>query len=270
MDSVLEKIKQFSHDQYSNENRINARVQLYDFCEYKNNWHQWVFDNLDFTNVSSVLDLGCGNGFLWKANIKRIPADMSITLSDISEGMIDSARNALGGYDIPFKYEVADARRTPFPDAAFQMIFANHMLYYDDADRTMLKEIHRLLTDDGFAYATTTSLESLKELMDIAVGFSDTMGFDNGIIRGFSFENGEEVLSDVFPVVEQSNYQNDVLVNTCEPLLLYLASIYEGEQLDIYIRDIGEFSKYLESVIRRSGEIRITNKAALFKFRKKY
>lgn len=269
MDSILEKIKQFSNDQYSNENRLKARIQLYKFCEHKINWHRWVFDNLDFTGVTNVLDLGCGNGALWTENIDRLPVDMSIILSDISEGMVDSVRKALRGHGNQFQFKVVDACRTPFHDAAFQMIIANHMLYYDDDNKPVLGEINRLLTDDGIAYATTPSMENLKELVNIAVGFNDALGFDNEIIRGFNFENGKEVLSDVFTVVDQIDYQNDVHVKTCEPLHLYLASIYEGGQLDIYIRDFSEFSEYLESAIERFREIRITNKAALFRFRKK-
>lgn len=269
MDSVLEKIKQFTHDQYSNENRLQARIQLYQYCEHKTNWHQWIIDNLDFTNVTNVLELGCGNGALWRENLPKIPEDMSIILSDISEGMVDAAQKALGGHDNRFQFKVTDACRTPFDNAAFQMITALHMLYHIDDNKRIFMEVDRLLADNGFAYASAPSMKNLRQLMDLAVGFNDSLGFDNDIIRGFNLENGEEVLSGHFNVVKTFIYQNDVIIKNSEPLLLYLASIYEGTQLDIYIKVFDEFKSYAESVIKKTGEIRISNKAALFKFGKK-
>ncbi|HEY33345.1 MAG TPA: hypothetical protein G4O10_09630 [Dehalococcoidia bacterium] len=92
MDSTLKKIKQYSNDQYSNESRLNARIQIYDFCERKNDWQEWAFDNLDFSNVARVLELGCGNGILWKKNIHRVTENARIILSDNSQGMVDAAQ----------------------------------------------------------------------------------------------------------------------------------------------------------------------------------
>jgi ubiquinone/menaquinone biosynthesis C-methylase UbiE len=132
MDPVLEKIKQFSDDQYSSDNRLEARIQLYRFCEHKTNLHHWIFDNLDFNNVTDVLELGCGNGTLWKENISKIPEDISIMLTDISNGMVDAARNTLSDSRGKFQFKVLDACRTRFHDASFQMIIANHMLYHID------------------------------------------------------------------------------------------------------------------------------------------
>ena len=47
MESVLEKIKQFTHDQYANDNRLNARMQIYRFGENETDFHHWIFDKLD-------------------------------------------------------------------------------------------------------------------------------------------------------------------------------------------------------------------------------
>ena len=62
---------------------------------------------------------------------------------------------------------------------------------------------------------------------------------------------------------------NDIIIKSTEPLLLYLASIYEGKQLGIYIRMFEEFRNYVESIFKKTGEIRASNINALFKFRKK-
>jgi len=270
MDSTLKKIRRFSNDQYSNENRLNARIQIYDFCEKKTNWREWVFDNLDFSNVTRVLELGCGNGILWKDNIHRVPENVRIILSDNSKGMVDAARKTLGEHNRQFEFKVIDACQTSFKDNHFQMIIANHMLYHIENKEKVFSEIDRLLTGDGFAYASTLSTRNLNELIDIVGEFSRSLVFDNiQTIQNFNLENGEDVLSSYFDVTGNYIYQNDIIIRNTEPLILYLASCYSMEQLDILISNFGDFRNYLESVIRKTGEIRITNKSVLFKFGKK-
>lgn len=128
-----------------------------------------MFNNLDFTNVKHVLELDCGNGILWSKNLKKIPEDISITLLDISAGMVDSVRKALGGNGKRFQFGVVGACQTTFKDAAFQMILAVHMLYNIDDNKRIFMEIERLLSDTGFAYTSTLSMKNLQELMGLAI-----------------------------------------------------------------------------------------------------
>lgn len=270
MDSTLEKIKQFSNDQYSNENRLDARIQIYDFCERKNDWHEWVFDNLDFGNVTGVLELGCGNGILWKNNIHRIPENVRIVLSDNSQGMVDAAREALGKHHHQFEFEVIDACQLPFTDNNFQMIIANHMLYHIENKGQVFSEIDRLVTGDGFAYASTLSTRNLNEFINIISEFNKSLLFNNiQTIQNFNLENGKDIISGHFNVADSYIYQNDIIIRNTEPLILYLASCYSMEQLDILISNFTDFRSYLESVLQKIGTIRITNKSILFKFEKK-
>lgn len=202
VDSTLDKIRRFSDDQYSNENRLNARVQIYDFCEKKTNFHQWVFDNLDFDNVIRILELGCGNGLLWRNNIHRIPTNVHIVLSDISKGMVDAAREALKKHNNQFDFSVTDACKTPFENNYFQMIIANHILPLIENKEQVFSEIDRLLTDTGYAYASTASTMNFRELFNITNEFDKSMAFDITLaIQSFNLENGESVLSNNFNIM---------------------------------------------------------------------
>lgn len=268
MDLTLEKIRKFSDDQYGNANRLNSRIQIYDFCENKTNWPEFAFSNLNFNNVSRVLELGCGNGQLWTINIQRVPENISIVLSDISEGMVNSVKKELGE-DRRFEFEVTDACKTPFKSNRFQMIIANQVLYHIENKEQVFSEISRLLTDEGYAYASTLSIENFLELFNIADKFDKRLVFDSSpTISSFNLENGENVLSEHFNVINSYIFQNDVIVKDTEPLILYLASCYSPEQLDILVNNIDNFRSYLKSVINEDGEIRITNKIVLYKFRK--
>lgn len=269
MDVTLEKIRRFSNDQYSNENRLNARIQIYDYCEKKLNWREWVFDNLDFHNVNRVLELGCGNGLLWQDNIHKIPGDIHIVLSDISQGMVGAARKLLNRYRRQFEFKVANACQTPFKDSDFQMIIANHMLYHIENKEQVFSEIDRLLTDDGFGYSSTLSTRNWQEVISILAEFSKSLVVDNvETIQSFNLENGENVLSNHFNVTDNFIFQNDIIIKKAEPLILYLASCYSPKQLDVLVKNFVNFRSYLESIIKKTGEIRITNKNVLYKFRK--
>lgn len=267
-ESILDQIEQFSDDRYGNENRLNARFQIYDYCENKTSLQEWIFEKMDFTGVRDVLDLGCGNGLLWKSNLHRIPENTNIMLSDISEGMVDAARENLYPDD-RFSFHVTDACETPFDGNKYRMIVANHMINHIVDKPIFFSELCRLLTDNGYAYASTLSSGNFLEAFSIADGFDQRLIFKNDDIpQGFTLENGEKILSNYFDVTDQYTYENDVIITCPEPLLLYLASCFQSEQLDIMINRFDDFRKHIELVIARSEQLRITNRVVLFKFRK--
>lgn len=42
----------------------------------------------------NILELGCGSGTFWTVNQDKLPPDINVTITDISEGMIrDAKRN---------------------------------------------------------------------------------------------------------------------------------------------------------------------------------
>jgi ubiquinone/menaquinone biosynthesis C-methylase UbiE len=270
VDAILERIRRFSDDQYSNENRLNARIQIYEYCEKKLNWREWVFSKLDFNYVTSVLELGCGNGLLWQENIHRVPEDIHVVLTDISQGMVDSARESLKEHKDKFEFKVADACRIPFKDNAFQMIICNHMLYHVDNKEQVFSEISRVSSTEGFLYASTLSTKNWQELFNPVAEFKKDLKLDNNeTIRSFNLENGKQLLSGYFADVKQYIYQNNLIIRNIEPLILYLASCYTPQQLDVLVENIADFRVYLKSIIDKTGEIKITNTNVLFKFRKR-
>ena len=72
--------------QYSNSKKFMARIELH--RRFRTNtylWTHWIFDQFKFPRNANVLELGSGNALLWKSNIKRIPEDAQILLTDFSE-----------------------------------------------------------------------------------------------------------------------------------------------------------------------------------------
>src|SRR3989442_8432290 len=99
-------------EQYKDPVNLNARSQIYRFATPGSStapWPRWVFDQFscDLPDDARVLEIGCGDGGLWKRNADRTPATWRVTMADLSPGMLASAKQ-----DLPaFSYAQADAER---------------------------------------------------------------------------------------------------------------------------------------------------------------
>ena len=86
--------------QYQNASNISSRIRLHK--EYSTNskgWFPWIFEHCKLKPNERVLEIGCGNGALWTENLNHIPSNLSILLSDVSDGMLRDARRNLPSGD---------------------------------------------------------------------------------------------------------------------------------------------------------------------------
>jgi hypothetical protein len=83
--------------QYGTARNFNARVALHQrFRTNPYGFNRWLFDRLlRLPDDSRLLELGCGPGWLWRANVARIPRRWVATLTDCSRGMATEARSHL-------------------------------------------------------------------------------------------------------------------------------------------------------------------------------
>jgi ubiquinone/menaquinone biosynthesis C-methylase UbiE len=63
---------------------------------------------------------------LWRDNVERLPADWTVTITDVSAGVLESARRGLGTDGI-FDYEEVDAQALPFDADSFDIVIARRM-----------------------------------------------------------------------------------------------------------------------------------------------
>lgn len=106
--------------QYQNATNIASRIRLHRlYSVNKEGWFPWIYRNLELKNGLKVLEIGCGNGMLWKENIQKIPDSISITLSDLSEGMLRDAEETSVKRIRDSNLKSIDAEKIPFMAETF-------------------------------------------------------------------------------------------------------------------------------------------------------
>lgn len=109
-----------------------------------------------------VLDLGCGTGYcLSGLQVRCQPR--TLTAVDLSPAMIDYARSHRA---VAAQWLVADAQSVPLPSGQVDRLFSSLMVQWCQDLPAVLREIHRLLAEDGEAVVTTLVEGTLGELRD--------------------------------------------------------------------------------------------------------
>lgn len=248
-------------EQYKNAKNLNDRISLHEkYSTNRQGWFNWLFNQIDFSKVNRLLELGCGNGKLWQEN--RIDLrNREIFLSDISEGMVEEVRNKLG---TDFNCIVADAEKIPFKDEYFDSIIANHVLFYLNDLNLGLKEISRVLKPNGILYCSTYGKNHMKEITEIVQNFDSSINLSNHSLYDiFGLENGESILSKYFSNIQRIDYEDSLEITESKPLIDYIMSCH-GNQNEILGPRLNEFKEYIEELLKNSGKIVVTKQAGLF------
>jgi ubiquinone/menaquinone biosynthesis C-methylase UbiE len=251
---------QVVRQQYSTSANLQSRIDVHRrFSTNPHPWPRWMFDQIALPEAARILELGGGTGVLWRENLDRLPAGWSITLTDMSAGMLDQARAALPESG-QFSFEQVDAQAIPFGDGTFDAVVANHMLYHVPDRPRALAEIRRVLRPGARLYAATNGSGHMRGLKDLVAAFqpgTDVVGFFSG---EFLLENGRAQLEPFFAQIEQRPYECDLLVTELEPLAAYIESTQRipGERMS-------ELRRVLAAALEdQGGAIRIAKSVGLF------
>ncbi|WP_346867891.1 MULTISPECIES: MerR family transcriptional regulator [unclassified Clostridium] len=245
---------------------LNEGVKLMDrFSTNRYGWYPWVFDNMKIKKKDKVLEIGCGNGVLWAKNMDNIHESIEVTLTEICEDMINEAKLNLRDNSKRFNFIITDLTSLPFDDNSFDVVIANHILFFMKDIDLALAEIKRVIKPNGVVYCSTIGSNHLKELQELMLSFSSNIRiYEDKLSYKFGLENGEKILSKYFNNVEKVLYDDKLIVNDTNNILEYIYSI-PGNILDIIDSKKKEFEGYIKKIIDKNGEIYITNSLGLFK-----
>jgi SAM-dependent methyltransferase len=218
--------------QYRDASNLNARGMLHArFGTNPYSWFRWLFDQLlSIAPMDArILEVGAGPAGLWAENLDRLPPGWRVTLTDLSEGMVSAARARLAGAQTTaFTCSTADAEALPFPDATFDVVVANHMLYHVPDRPRALAQLHRTLRRGGALLAATNGADNLRELDCLILGFipdSHTREWSASFGHPFTLENGAAQLAPPFSSVELRHYEDRLRVTDADALVAYVFSI---------------------------------------------
>lgn len=196
-----------------------------------------------FPRNSVVCDLGGGDG---TDSLHFIRNGHSVFLYDISNSALEKAHQKASGEEFESKLETFQIDlakdRIPSPDNFFDVLYSRLSIHYFTQERTIeiLKEINRVLKDNGTAYVVVKSPEDTEEMNFLRDNSREieegTFIDDEGMTKTrFDRKQYKEIL-------EKAGIANFEINNYTE---------HFGKQR-IYVKSKTDSLLYLELVIRKS------------------
>ncbi len=220
----------FREVQYRDSGKLTARANLHArYGTAATPWFSWVVQQIAWSRDGVVLEVGCGPGWLWEQARHALSADLQLTLTDLSDGMVgeavERARASFGAVD----GAVVNAQCLPFDEGSFDVAVANHMLYHVPDPLQAVGELARVLRDDGVLVASTNGPSHLRELDEISAEVFGPRRVPR-YMEAFGSHTGESVLGAHFQSVEWRGYDDDLVCTNADDVLAYLVSFPPGER----------------------------------------
>lgn len=243
----LNELEQKLKSQYLNSSNISARINLHkEYAVNKKGWFPWLFEQCQIQPGDTILEIGCGDASLWRENRERIPENIKIVLSDLSDGMMRDVKRSIGKKDDRFRFDVMDAHQIHMPDASVDLLIANHVLFYCEDLQQVFREIKRVLKPDGIFICSTYSGSHMKEISELVKEFDDRIVLSaDRLYERFGKENGKELLQKEFKDIVWVQYEDHLSVTDADALLAYILSCHGNQNryiVDRY-RDFRAFVK---------------------------
>ena len=251
--------------QYASQKNLSARIQLHE--KYSTNpidYTEWIFDRMleDFPEDADIIEFGCGNAIIWTSNLHRIPDTWTITLTDLSEGMLNDAKQNLGEHASRFNFRVIDIQDAPFEEQQYDAVIANFMLYHVPDRAQAIKELRRVLKPNGILHSVTLGSNHMREYMELVQKAIPHYEWKANSLP-FRVDNAPHELSQQFKTVIAIPYQSNLRILATEPTVEYLAST---ARIEIITHDeLAKFRLLVDKIIAEKGEFFVQKQVALFK-----
>ena len=145
-------------DQYHFE-KLHHLLRLVDFDGYRG---------------KKVLEVGCGTGV---DLVRFARGGAQVTGVDLTASAIELARANFSQQGLAGDFRVADGEQLPFPDGAFDLVYAHGVVQYTANPRRLVEECRRVLQPGGQAifqvYNRVSWLNGLSTLMKVGLEHDD-------------------------------------------------------------------------------------------------
>ena len=250
--------------QYKTSKNLKVRIDLHrKYAQNPLGWYPWICSKLPIRENQNILEVGCGNGELWREMKDSLPKGASLLLSDISSGMLRSAAARLKGISPSFSFEQFDMQNIPYEDNSFDLVIANHVLFYARDRKKALGELYRVLKKGGCLCLSTYGRKHMKEIEELAKEYDEQIALSEVKLYDiFGLDEGAEELKAFFQTVEKYLYEDSLLVTDIRPLADYIYSCH-GNQMSILKDREQDFEKFLTRKLGKKG-LSVTKDAGIF------
>ena len=205
--------------QYASDANLNVRMALHQkYSVQKQPFGEWIMQHYGIQPGMRVLELGCGNGSMWKEPDSYLPDDAELILTDFSEGMLNAARG-----NVPERKNISfaqvDIQQIPYPDRSFDLVIANMMLYHVPNLQRALAEVARVMKPEGRFICATVGEHG------VSFWLEEVLGVTEGKKYPFSLQNGWMQLSAHFRRIDMDEREDGLRVTETADLAAYVLSM---------------------------------------------
>ena len=244
--------------QYASSIGLNTRIAFHDrYSTNKTGYGSWILSNYEIAEGANILELGCGTASMWAEQDDLIARCGVLTLTDLSEMMLQEARESIGERK-NVEYALADIQDIPFMDDSFDVVIANSMLYHVSNLEKGIREVRRVLKNPGVFYCATYGEHNFT---DVLAEWFELDGEAFTPNHNFTMQNGKKILHAAFANVEARFYEDSLRITSIDDLADYLRSLVSLKA----ISDLPS-NRILEILIRhsRNGMIELPKEYGMF------
>ncbi|MCA1670098.1 MAG: class I SAM-dependent methyltransferase [Thermomicrobia bacterium] len=179
---------------------------------------------LGLVGSESLLDVGCGPG-AFPRYLRAHGHTGRLAGLDQSAAMIAAATATSAALEV--EWFRGEANALPFPDGAFDVISARHMLYHVSEIPAALREFARVTGPGGRVFATTNGAMDLPAIIEMEHALAAQFGLPDVSRTNapFNITNAKAILEAVYPKVDETILPNAFIFTTPEPIVAYIMSM---------------------------------------------
>lgn len=220
--------------QYASPDNLMARVALYDrFGGDGPSLQDVRLDHAGLTPEETVIDFGAGNGLIWRRAQERGELPKDLTLLDLSQGMLDAAKEGLDGADV--RLVCHNLSNPLYLGRQYDVAFALHMLYHLSDPYAAMDKILEQIKPGGRAVVHLNAVDHLGEMRQLINAFEEEKVIDDQFIAGKpSPEDARDYWQGRFQSCDWIETGGTLKVTEAGPLIDYIMSIetLHGQRYD--------------------------------------
>jgi ubiquinone/menaquinone biosynthesis C-methylase UbiE len=140
--------------------------ELVEAHRYTKEWHIPIAADFASTRGLKVLEIGCGLG---TDGAQFAEAGADYTGVDLTDAAVELARKRFELFDLPGKFQTADAENLNFADRSFDLVYSHGVLHHTPETGKAIQEIHRVLRPGGRAMVMLYHRDSYNYRVNISI-----------------------------------------------------------------------------------------------------